>query len=228
MAALLFAPTEQAARNLAAEPAVNGKVFVTGNTGIDALFHARAIRVGARPSACDRKMLLVTCHRRENRGEALAQICDALERMAASLPVEIMLPLHPNVNVRREIERRLGRRRNITLLEPVGHVEMVELIEHSWLILTDSGGLQEEGAAVGRPMLVLRDVTERPEAKANIAVVGTSPDRIVAAVASLLTDEVRYARMATPSLAFGDGRAAPRIANAIEGYLGDARESGAI
>lgn len=219
LAKLLFAPTEQAARNLAADARLNGQVFVTGNSGIDALFGAREERPHQVAAASARKLVLVTCHRRENRGEALGNICDAIDRMVAEFPVEVVLPLHPNPGLRREIERRLGRSRHITLLGPVDHAEMVRLIERSWIILTDSGGLQEEGAAMGRPVLVLRNVTERIEAEANIALVGTDPGRILAAVSSLLTDDIRYARMATPSRAFGDGRAATRIADAIEAFL---------
>lgn len=226
LAVLLFAPTRNAAINLGADRHVTGRVHVTGNTGIDALFSART---GANPIARDgRKQVLVTCHRRENRGEALDHICAALERLVEALPVRIMLPLHFNRHVRAEIEARLSGTEHIRLIDAVNHPAMVRLIEESWIVVTDSGGVQEEAAAIGRPLLVLRDVTERVEAPANIELVGTDPATIVAAVSALLRDQLRYARMATPSSAFGDGHAAPRIARIIESHLAETRAYGAI
>lgn len=226
LADLLFAPTADAANNLHADPRVRGCVHVSGNTGIDALFSART---GARPLAADgRKQLLVTCHRRENRGDALTGICTALRTMVQCLPVRVVLPLHSNPHVREQIEPHLVGIEHIRLLDAVDHRAMVRLIEESWAVLTDSGGVQEEAAAIGRPVLVMRDVTERIEAPANLELVGSDARRIVAAVSSLLADEVRYARMSVPSLAFGDGRAAPRIAAIIESALADARAGAAV
>ena len=215
---LLFAPTEAAAANLAAEPQVRGSVHVTGNSGIDALLHARDPAAGPCPRA-ERKTILVTCHRRENRAETLARICVALKRLVAQMPVEIVFPLHPNRHVRLAIEAVLGNVAHITLTEPLPYPDMVRLMESSWLILTDSGGLQEEGPALGRPVLVMRDVTERTEAPDNVALVGTDPPAILAAVHRLLMDEIHYARMSRPALPFGDGQAAPRIAILIEDYV---------
>jgi UDP-N-acetylglucosamine 2-epimerase (non-hydrolysing) len=141
--------------------------------------------------------------------------------MASELPVRIVLPLHPNRHLRRAAEEALAGTAHVELAEPLGHEAMVRLMIESWLILSDSGGLQEEAPALGRPLLVLRDVTERPEALAtgNAELVGTDPERIVAAVAGLLTDRERYARMARPAFPFGDGRAAERIVAAIEEWL---------
>jgi len=215
---LLFAPTEAAAANLAAEPQVTGSIHITGNSGIDALFLARGTAL-APPRDAERKTILVTCHRRENQTEALASICVALKRLVCELPVEILFPLHPNRHTRRAIQAVLGGTAHITLTEPVPYPEMVRLMEASWLILTDSGGLQEEGPALGRPVLVMRGVTERTEAPANVALVGTDPDAILSAVHGLLMDEVQYARMSRPVLPFGDGRAGPRIAMLIEAYI---------
>ena len=217
---LLFAPTEAAARNLAADWRVKGQVFVTGNTGIDALFHART----APPPAAqeqERRTILVTWHRKENQGEPVRAICAALKRLVREHPLRVALPLHPNRHVRGELEALLGGEEWISLLEPLGHAEMVALIERSWLLLTDSGGLQEEGPALGKPVLVLRNVTERGEGVEtdNIALVGTGTEEIVAAVAGLLADQERYARMARPSLPFGDGKASGRIADAVEDWL---------
>lgn len=216
LADLLFAPTATAAANLRAEHAP-GAIHVTGNTGIDALFRVRdtalPVSVGSRPT------ILVTCHRRENRGPRLRQVAKALQRLAATLPIDILFALHSNPQVRGPIERLLAGSAGITLLDPLTYEEMVALMLRSWLILTDSGGLQEEGAALGRPVLVLRDSTERTEAPDNIALVGTDSARIVAAVRALAADPHAYARMARPSLAFGDGRASERIAAILEDWL---------
>lgn len=219
LADLLFAPTEAAAANLAAEPAVTGAVHVTGNSGIDALFHARAAAAPPSPPASARRTILVTCHRRENQGAPLVRICGALKRLVAAFPVQIVFPLHPNRHIRAAVERELSGVPNIDLIPPIGHSEMVRRILGCWLILTDSGGLQEEGPALGRPVLVMRDLTERVEAPANVELVGTRQVGIVAAVNRLLMNDVHYARMAQPALPFGDGQAAPRIAELVEGWL---------
>lgn len=221
LATLLFAPTEQAAANLEADRTVRGTIFVTGNSGIDALLAARDADA-AHPAADEsepRRTILVTCHRRENQGAPMDAVAAALVRLVAALPVRVVLPLHPNRHVRAAIEARLAGRPHILLVAPAPHAAMVALIDRAWLILTDSGGLQEEGPALGTPVLVLRDVTERPEAGANVALVGTDPDTIVATVRDLLGDPARYARMATPSFPFGDGKAGPRIADAIVEWL---------
>jgi UDP-N-acetylglucosamine 2-epimerase (non-hydrolysing) len=218
LADLLFAPTATAAANLRAERAP-GAVHITGNTGIDALFHVRDRLGGSIAPDGPRKTLLVTCHRRENRGAKLRQVTQALKRLVATLPVDILFALHSNPQVRAPIEHLLAGDRRIALLDPLGYEEMVALMLRSWLILTDSGGLQEEGAALGLPVLVLRDSTERIEAPDNIALIGTESARIVAAVRRLATHPHAYARMARPSLAFGDGCAAERIAAILEDWL---------
>ena len=220
IADLLFAPSEDAARNLGAEPAVTGTVYVTGNSGIDAVLHARA-RSAQPPASVGRRIILVTCHRRENRGRSLRGIAGALKRLARELPVEIVLPLHPNRHVRGGIEHLLGSEPHIHLIEPLDHQQMVGLMDRSWLILTDSGGIQEEGPALGKPVLVLRNVTERSEAVAssNVELVGTDPDRIFDAVCDLFADGAKYQRMSAPAFPFGDGRAAPRIARIVDEFL---------
>lgn len=211
---LLFAPTETSAANLRAED-LGGTIHVTGNTGIDALFQARAkVRNGF--DTTEPNAILVTCHRRENGGERLDHIAAALRRLPAELPVRILLPLHTNRHRSRRIKGLLGDTPGITLLPPQGHAAMVGLIDRCWLILTDSGGLQEEGPALGKPVLVMRETTERVESPENIMLVGTDPDRIVDAVESLLNDRPLYARMAVPTLAYGDGKAAERIAEIVE------------
>lgn len=220
LADLLFAPTERAAENLRRDGRARGDIRVTGNTGIDALLHMRASLGPRRPPRGRRRLILATCHRRENRRERI-RICAALRRIAAELPVRIVLPLHPNRHVRRAVEDALGGTPHVDLTEPLDYAAMVRLMDESWLILSDSGGLQEEAPALGRPLLVLRNVTERPEALAtgNVELVGTDPERIVAAVAGLIEDEGRYARMARPAFPFGDGRASERIVEAIGEWL---------
>lgn len=219
MADLLFAPTARAADNLVDDRTVKGRIFVTGNTGIDALFSVDDVQ---RPlPAAQRPIMLVTCHRKENQGAPTWNVCAALADIANTLPFDIHFVLHPNPAIRTSIERALAGRQGIRLIDPLSHEDMVRLMRRSWAILTDSGGLQEDGAALGRPVLVLRDVTERGEALAtgNLRLVGTDPARILAEVAALHEDAGRYRRMSVPTLAFGDGRAAPRIAAAIEEWL---------
>jgi UDP-N-acetylglucosamine 2-epimerase (non-hydrolysing) len=217
---ILFAPSDAAARNLAAEPQVRGAVHITGNSGIDALFHARSL-CPAGPSSGERRMVLVTCHRRENQGAQLWKIAAALKRMARELPLEIVFPLHTNPHLRRSVHQLLGREADVVLIDPVDHAQMVCLMDRAWLILTDSGGLQEEGPALGKPVLVLRNTTERGEAveSENLKLVGTDPERIFAAVSLLLREPERYARMSRPSFPFGHGGAAPKIAELVEDFL---------
>jgi UDP-N-acetylglucosamine 2-epimerase (non-hydrolysing) len=223
LAELLFAPTEGAAANLRAEARVTGRIFVTGNSGIDALLwtRARLAPPAGSTSKDGRRLILATCHRRENQGEPALAVCEAIVRMAAELPIRVAAPLHFNPRARGDIERTLSRVENVELLEPQGYEAMVGLMDSSWAILTDSGGLQEEAPALGKPVLVLRHVTERPEALAsgNLELVGTDPGRIFAAVAGLLADPDKYARMARPAFPFGDGRASERIAEAIGAWL---------
>jgi UDP-N-acetylglucosamine 2-epimerase (non-hydrolysing) len=220
LAELLFAPTEAAAANLAADWRVKGRVFVTGNTGIDALLQARK-PIAPPQAAAGERTILVTCHRKENQGGPIRTICTALRRIVREFPLRVVLPLHPNPHVRRELESLLGDEPRISLIEPLDHGEMVCLMDASWLILTDSGGLQEEGPALGKPVLVMRNVTERQEAVAtdNIELVGTETAEIVRAVSRLLRDPDRYARMSRPAFPFGDGSASERILAAIDGWF---------
>lgn len=224
LADLLFPPTEAAAENLRREGRARGRAWVTGNSGIDALLQARARLAPRNAQAKDkRRLLLVTCHRRENQGEPVRGVCEALKRVVRELPIRVATPLPLNRHTRRAVEEALAGTEHIELLEPLDYDEMVGLMEESWLILTDSGGLQEEAPALGKPLLVLRNVTERPEALAtgNIELVGTDTGRIVAAVARMLDDKAKYARMSRPAFPFGDGRASERIAAAIETWLAE-------
>ncbi|HEX2764758.1 MAG TPA: UDP-N-acetylglucosamine 2-epimerase (non-hydrolyzing) [Allosphingosinicella sp.] len=221
---LLFAPTETAAENLRRDWRVGGRIEVTGNTGIDALLDTRRRLPRSR---VERKRLIVaSCHRKENQGERLRSVCAALRHIASALPVEVEVILHPNRHARAAMEAALGEAPGIRRVDALDYQEMVGLLDRSWLLLTDSGGLQEEGPALGKPVLVLRDVTERGEAVAtgNIALVGTDADRIFEAVSALFADEARYAAMARPAFPFGDGRAAERIAASVQAWL-DARRT---
>ncbi|HEY0313949.1 MAG TPA: UDP-N-acetylglucosamine 2-epimerase (non-hydrolyzing) [Allosphingosinicella sp.] len=223
---LLFAPTEAAAGNLRREGRVRGAVHVTGNTGIDAVLRELArIAPEKRMRDTGTPLLLVTCHRKENQGPPLEAVCRAVRMIARSLYVDIVFILHTNPLLRAAVPPLLGRERNVRLIEPLPYPEMVALTARSTLILTDSGGLQEEGPALGKPILVLRNVTERPEAlgSASLELVGTDPTAIFTAAAALLADPERLARLSVPSFPFGDGQAAPRIATLIQRWF-DARE----
>jgi UDP-N-acetylglucosamine 2-epimerase (non-hydrolysing) len=185
---LLFAPTGQSRANLLAEPAVTGRIHVTGNSGIDALMWMHA-RTDVLPTPGER-LILVTCHRRENIGAPIARVAAALAVLAERTDVRIVLPMHDNPSVRAGIVAALGGVAGVELIEPLPYPEMVALLARAHIVLSDSGGLQEEAPALGVPLLVLRDNTERPEALAsgNIALVGTDPAAIVAAATRLLDD----------------------------------------
>ncbi|HMG46751.1 MAG TPA: UDP-N-acetylglucosamine 2-epimerase (non-hydrolyzing) [Allosphingosinicella sp.] len=229
-AALLFAPTEGAAENLRRETPAARRIVVTGNTGIDALLYIAAkIDAGDAPPIAarldpTRRLVVVTGHRRESFGDGFDRICDAIERIAARPDVEIVYPVHLNPNVQDVVMRRLSGLDNVQLLSPVGYVDMVALMKRAALVLTDSGGIQEEAPALGKPVLVMRDITERPEAvETGVAsLVGTDADRIVAEVFRLLDDEVYYASRARPVFPYGDGRAAERIAATVADFARNA------
>lgn len=227
-----YAPTERARRNLLAEGIPDERIRVTGNTAIDALQWVvarlrtldsddRRRQLGALPSdiveQCESdsaRIVLVTGHRRENFGGGFERICTALSRLARIEPdVTIVYPVHLNPNVRQPVERYLSGHGNIRLLDPLPYREFAYLMLHATVILTDSGGIQEEAPALGKPVLVMRDVTERPEAiEAGTArLVGTDVERIVTTVRLLLHDRTLYDAMAQARNPFGDGRAAERI-----------------
>jgi UDP-N-acetylglucosamine 2-epimerase (non-hydrolysing) len=216
---LLFAPTELAAANLRAEK-VPGEIHVTGNSGIDALLEA-ASRLPP-PSLRDgrRHRLLVTCHRRESWDDGLSSIAAALVELAGQ-GVEIDFILHPNPFVAANMQRLLSGVCGVRPLDPCGHEELLGRMRDADLVLSDSGGIQEEAPVLGVPLLVLRAKTERPEgiAAGNSRLVGTDRDRIIAEVRQLLDDPARRAAMSRPVFPFGDGRAGPRIASIIMSWL---------
>ena len=218
LADLHFAPTESARRNLLREGIDAGAVHVTGNTAIDALnlIADRAPPLPVTPATP--RFLLVTAHRRENLGAPLAAIAGAVADLVDRHPdLSVVWPVHPNPGVRAAIAEALAGRSRVLLIEPVGYPEFVALMRASFLILTDSGGVQEEAPSLGRPVLVLREATERPEAiEAGAArLVGTDRGGIVAAVEELLARPEVYGRLARAVNPFGDGHAADRIARAV-------------
>ncbi|MCS6931244.1 MAG: UDP-N-acetylglucosamine 2-epimerase (non-hydrolyzing) [Acetobacteraceae bacterium] len=218
----LFAPTAGAAANLSAEEARGARVLVTGNTGVDALLAMRA-QVAAERCPVEvpegRRLVVATLHRRESFGAVLAGLAEALAAIAARPDVVLALPLHPNPAACAPLRARLSGLPRVVLLEALPYPRMVRLLAAASLLLTDSGGLQEEVPALGLPVLVLREVTERPEAVAagSALLAGTDPARIVALAQALLDDEPRRAAMAVPRFPYGDGQAAVRIAEALLG-----------
>lgn len=235
---LHFAPTPQAAANLRREGVAPDAIRVTGNPVIDAVQWIASLDVEdedraasqgapweppteARSSAAAGvrpRLVLVTAHRRESFGPGLEQICAAIGDLAAQHPdVQIVYPVHPNPQVREPVHRLLGGVAGVTLLPPLDYRAFVRLIRRSVLVITDSGGLQEEAPGLGKPVLVLRDATERPEGveAGTVQLVGTDRTRIVAAAGRLLADPTAYAAMARSVNPYGDGRAAARIVDAL-------------
>src|SRR5262245_33628617 len=226
VADLHFAPTPRARDNLLREGADPAAVHVVGNTVVDALFLARDrlvprlppdARLDALPTP-GRRLVLVTAHRRESFGDDLRSITDGLRQLAAACPgLDIVYPVHLNPRVDGPVRQALGGVANLHLMPPLGYRRFVQLLLRAALVITDSGGVQEEAAALGIPLLVARRTSERLEAvEAGVAeMVGPDADRIVAAATRLLGDREAYAARARPTSSFGDGRAAPRIAQVL-------------
>ncbi len=227
---LHFAPTEWTRRNLLREGIDDKLIVVTGNPVIDALQYVAAQpepdsvcklveSLGIRTDASGegRRLVLVTAHRRESFGKPLESICEALRQLAGRGDVEIVYPVHLNPNVQEPVKRILASVPHVTLLPPLDYLPLVHLMKRSTLILTDSGGIQEEAPAFGKPVLVLREVTERPEGveAGTVKVVGAETGRIVREAGALLDDPAAYARMAQATNPYGDGHAASRIVQAL-------------
>ncbi|MFN3741460.1 MAG: non-hydrolyzing UDP-N-acetylglucosamine 2-epimerase [Anaerolineales bacterium] len=222
IADLHFAPTEWAQQNLLREGVPEKDILITGNPVIDALHYVAAQPIP--PETADllerakgRRLILVTAHRRENFGTPLQNICRALQRLAARGDLFLIYPVHLNPNVQSVVRRELEGVENILLLPPLEYLPLVHLMRHATLILTDSGGIQEEAPAFGVPVLVLRNVTERPEGveAGVLKLVGTETENILREAEHLLEDAQAYQAMARAANPFGDGRAAERIVQAL-------------
>lgn len=229
LASLHFAPTETARNNLLAEGISSAAIHVTGNTVIDALLNVvKKIDVDVninkqfreRFSFLDegKRLVLVTGHRRENFGQGFEDICKALREIANRSDVEIVYPVHLNPNVQEPVHRILGDCNNIHLIEPLDYLPFVYLMNRAYLLLTDSGGIQEEAPSLGKPVLVMRDTTERPEAlnAGTVKLVGTDTSRIITEVTRLLDNDEVYLRMSHAHNPYGDGEAAKRICKIIK------------
>ncbi len=225
-----FAPTDGARENLRRENIAEAGIVVTGNTAIDALrmvveADAAAVKsggagadalsaVGVPPLAPGQRLLLITAHRRESFGAPFRDLCNGLRAAAERWPeLRLVYPVHPNPNVRAPVNALLGDHPRIHLIDPVNYRPFVRLLQAAWLVVTDSGGIQEEAPGLGKPVLVLRETTERPEAvtAGTARLVGTAPARILAAIADLTEHPAAYRAMASAHNPFGDGRAAERI-----------------
>lgn len=228
-----FAPTELSRANLIAEHVADESISVTGNTVIDALHWVlnRIDSDGERSGNSEQllnqalpfnwksdRFVLITGHRRENFGDGFLQICEALSELASRFTSEqFVYPVHLNPNVQNPVRKILAGLTNVHLIEPLDYEPFVYLLKHSHLILTDSGGIQEEAPSLGKPVLVMRDVTERPEAvdAGTVELVGADKERIVVGVSRLLEDEVHYSKMSLAHNPYGDGRASDRIADVL-------------
>ena len=230
-----FAPTEFSQQNLLNERIEEDQITVTGNTVIDALLWvlARIDSDAGRQAGLTRflddrlrfawqteRFVLITGHRRENFGDGFLQICEALKDLAARYPnVHLVYPVHLNPNVQQPVKSLLAELQNVHLIDPLDYEPFVYLLKHSHIVLTDSGGIQEEAPSLGKPVLVMRDVTERPEAvdAGTVILVGANRERIVANVSELLENDATYKRMSRAHNPYGDGKACERIIDVLRG-----------
>lgn len=224
-----FAPTQDSAQNLLEEGKKESSIFVTGNTVIDALmygiekvksssFEDQEIKNLEKIIDTEKKLILVTGHRRENHGEGFIRICESLKHIAEQNPeVQIIYPVHLNPNVKEPVYKILSGIENILLISPLAYPAFIWLMEKSYLIITDSGGVQEEAPSLGKPVLVMRDTTERPEAvdAGTVILVGTDKEKIISKTSRLLTDQNFYDNMSKTHNPYGDGKASDRIVKFI-------------
>lgn len=232
LAGIHFAPTLTSQNNLLKENISEEKIVVTGNTVIDAMFEVvEKLQTNAELKTSlesqfefldkDRRLVLITGHRRESFGGGFERICEAIEKMAEAFPdVEFVYPMHLNPNVREPVNRLLRGLNNVFLIEPLDYLPFVYLMNRSYLLLTDSGGIQEEAPSLGKPVLVMRDTTERPEAVAagTVKLVGTSVERLVKELTELLTNDESYKVMSVAHNPYGDGKACRKIADYLSKY----------
>ncbi|MBO0449592.1 UDP-N-acetylglucosamine 2-epimerase (non-hydrolyzing) [Enterococcus sp. MJM12] len=219
---LYFAPTATSAENLQQEHHLSDHIYITGNTAIDAMKYTLKKEYGHPALSADKKQILVTMHRRENLGDKMASVFHALRRLATEFPeVSIVFPMHKNPLVRQNARKQLGDLANVALIEPLDVVDFHNIAARSYLIMTDSGGVQEEAPSLGVPVLVLRDTTERPEGikAGTLRLVGTDEEQVYEAAKNLLTSQEAYKKMAQAKNPYGDGKASERILNAIVAYF---------
>lgn len=223
-----FAPTKANVENLLKECVPENHIIKTGNTVIDSLLFASKKVTGFSGNAIHNKLknifggshkiILITGHRRENLGQGFINICDSLSEIALRYPdLKLVFPVHLNPKVKDPVFQKLGNIPNIHLIKPLNYPDFVYAMKQSWLILTDSGGVQEEAPSLGKPVLVMRDVTERPEAleAGTVRLVGTNKDKIVENICELLEDEILYEKMSRAHNPYGDGKAVERIIRAL-------------
>lgn len=232
LAAIHFAATEGARRNLLTENVAAKAIHVTGNSGIDALLHVRDRLVAGQwggdgpvswaKQFSGKRLIVVTAHRRESFGGGFENICRALQAIARRGDVEIVFPVHRNPNVLGPVQRYLDGHPHVHLIDPLNYVPFVDLMRQSYLLLTDSGGIQEEGPSLGKPVIVMREKTERPEAveAGTVRMAGTDERRIISEVARLLDNPREREAMARIHNPYGDGRASERIAAATLSFMG--------
>ena len=231
MSSLHFAPTLQAAKNLQQE-SITENIYITGNTVVDALLIGLKILEEANVETIlhfpfldlSKRMILVTGHRRESFGEGFINICEALKTLALSYPdLQIVYPVHLNPNVKDPVYQLIGNIKNIHLIAPVPYEQMILLIKSCYLVLTDSGGVQEEAPSLGKPVVVMREVTERIEgvAAGTALLAGTKAERIIQYVSQLLDDEAKYQKMARSLNPYGDGSSSKQIVKIINNYFED-------
>lgn len=225
IADLYFAPTEGSRQNLLKTGAKPEQIYLTGNTVIDALFYTlhKPDRNGHLPITLDdqKRLVLVTVHRRENFGEPMQEICRALKELVLNHPdIEMVIPVHPNPNVRGIVHETLGAQERVHLIEPQDYEPFCRLMERAEIILTDSGGVQEEAPSLSKPVLVLRDETERPEAvqMGTVKLIGPHYERIMKEATTLLQDPAAYQSMARAANPYGDGKASERILDALREF----------
>lgn len=229
IADLNFAPTSTSEANLLAENVPPESIFVTGNTVIDALHHTVRDDFDFQEESLkdvdfqNKRIILVTTHRRENLGEPMRHVYKALKQLTEEFDdVEVVFPVHKNPKVREVVNEELGGLAKVHLIDPLDYEPFANLMHRAYLILTDSGGVQEEAPALGKPVLVLRDTTERPEAvdAGTVKLIGTDRERVYEEAKKLLTDKAEYSRMAESANPYGDGKAAARIIQAILYHYG--------
>lgn len=232
IADLHFAPTETAKKNLLEENINEKKIYVTGNTVIDTLLEVNK-KIESDNYISKKlyekfyflnkktKIILITGHRRENFGQGFENICNALKKISTRKDIDIVYPVHLNPSVQEPVFRILKNVKNIHLISPLEYIEFVFLMKHSYIILTDSGGIQEEAPSMGKPVILLRNTTERPEAvtSGSVKLVGTNQDSIIKEVNLLLNDQNEYQRMCKVINPYGDGNASMRIIHAIKRFL---------